>query len=81
MKFAIQSIVSKKFLPIAALALGVAMLTGCASPSTPAGMMPTAFQPVNKHPQTVSVTTSGGQETSSTGKSQISDAAFAQAIS
>ncbi len=81
MKFAIQSIVSKKFLSIAALALGVAMLTGCASPSTPAGMMPTAFQPVNKHPQTVSVTTSGGQETSSTGKSQISDAAFAQAIS
>jgi hypothetical protein len=80
MNFAIQPILSRKFLAVSSLVLAAAMLAGCASPSTSQGMTPTAIQTTNKHAKTISVTTSGGQETSSVGKSQISDVAFAQAI-
>jgi hypothetical protein len=58
----------------------VALLGGCASPATYEGMVPTAFDVPRKHTQTVSVAVSGGKETESTGKSQISDAAFTQAF-
>jgi hypothetical protein len=44
-------------------------------------MTVSGFDSANKHPQTVSVSTGGGQDTSAMGKSQIADADFAKAIS
>jgi len=43
-------------------------------------MIPTAFRTAKKHPQTVGVSVNGGKETDSTGKPQISDATFTQAL-
>jgi len=81
MKFSMKSIFSSSLFGIAAVILTSSMLGGCASPSTALGMTPTAIQTTNKHAQSVSLTVGGGKETSATGKSQISDAAFADAIS
>jgi hypothetical protein len=58
----------------------VALLAGCATPATYEGMVPVAFETAKKHPKTVSVSVTGGKETDSTGKPQISDATFAQAL-
>jgi hypothetical protein len=57
-----------------------AVLGGCATPATYEEMVPTAFSTSKKHPQTVGVSVNGGNETDSTGKPQISDAAFTQAL-
>jgi hypothetical protein len=43
-------------------------------------MVPTALDVARRHPQTVSVEVKGGKETVAIGTSQISDAAFAQAL-
>jgi hypothetical protein len=80
MKFSMQSVVSNKLLLASVLVAAASLLTGCASPTTSQGMTPASIQTTNKHPQSVSVTVTGGKETESTGKSQISDSAFAQAI-
>lgn len=57
-----------------------ALVCGCATPSKPEAMVVTPAQAVHKSPESVSVSVSGGKETSSTSTSQISDAAFAQAL-
>jgi len=62
------------------LCVYLAVLGGCATPATYEGMVPADFTPAKKHPQTVSVAVSGGKETESTGKAQISDATFSQAL-
>lgn len=58
----------------------VAVLTGCATASKPEAMVATPAVTLARHAQTVSVNTGGGKETSSMGKSQISDAAFTDAL-
>src|SRR3981081_2964502 len=62
------------------LLASVALLSGCATPVTHESMVPAAFETVKKHPQSVSIVATGGQETSSTGKPQISNAVLAQAL-
>ncbi len=58
----------------------VVLLGGCATATTSTGMVPTAFELARTHPQTVSVDVKGGQETETTGKPQISNATFQQAL-
>jgi len=58
----------------------IAVLGGCATPTTYEGMIPTAFRTAKKHAQTVGVSVTGGKETDSTGKPQITDATFARAV-
>lgn len=55
-------------------------LGGCATPASHESMIPTNFDIVKKHSATVNVATSGGRETESIGKSQISDEALAKAL-
>jgi len=81
MKFSMKSIFSSSLFGVAVVLLSSSMLGGCSTPSTALGMTPTAIKTTNKHTQSVALAVSGGKETNSTGKSQISDAAFAEAIS
>src|SRR5262245_48112001 len=66
--------------PLLAICACAALLGGCATPTTYEGMVPTSFETAKKHTQTVSVQVSGGKETDSVGKPQISDSAFTQAL-
>ena len=66
-------------LSVVALCASAVVIAGCASPSKPEGMVPTT--PIaGQHAKTTSVVVAGGSETSSLGKSQISNDAFQQAI-
>jgi hypothetical protein len=56
------------------------LLAGCATPTSQEAMVPTAISTVKKHPQTVTVEVSGGQETSAIGKTQVSNDALAKAL-
>jgi hypothetical protein len=67
-------------LPALALLVAAGILGGCATPATHEGMIPTEYDAPTRHSQTVSVTVGGGQETSSMGKSQISDEALTKAL-
>jgi hypothetical protein len=67
------------FLPFIFL-LFAGLLAGCASQATHQGMIPDAIDISSKNPETVSVEVSGGQETGSIGKPQISDAEFKHAL-
>lgn len=58
----------------------LAILGGCASGATKEGMTTVNFEAPTKHAKTVSVKVSGGQETSPTGRAQISDEAFTAAL-
>jgi hypothetical protein len=62
------------------LCVTVGILTGCATASKPEAMVAAPAETLTRHAQTVAVSTGGGKETSSVGKSQIADAAFAQAL-
>lgn len=64
---------------VATLSAAALFLAGCASPSTPEGMVPVAAI-AGQHAKTTSVIVAGGSETSSMGKSQISNDAFQKAI-
>ena len=57
-----------------------AVFGGCATPANYEGMVPPVIETEKKHPQTVSAMVTGGKETDTIGKSQISDTAFAQAL-
>lgn len=57
-----------------------ALVAGCATPSQPQAMIATSAPALHGSKETVAVSVSGGRETSSMGASQISDAAFAQAL-
>lgn len=65
---------------ILAAALLAAVLAGCATPSTFEGMVPTAYDTAKRHAQSASIAVSGGRETDAMDKPQITDAAFAQAL-
>ena len=56
------------------------LLAGCSTAATSEGMIPTSFDVVNTHPQTVRVTVTGGQESVAVGRPQITDAGFTQAL-
>lgn len=81
MKFSIKSFFSSSLFGVAVIVVSSSMLGGCASPSTALGMTPATIKTTNLHTQSVTVAVGGGKETNSTGKSQISDTAFAEAIS
>jgi hypothetical protein len=57
-----------------------ALLGGCATGASHEAMVPTGITAANKHPQSVSVEVTGGQDTDAVGKSQISNESFAQAL-
>ena len=57
-----------------------AVMSGCATPATYEGMVPGDYDTARKHAKSVNVQVGGGQQTSSMGKSQISDEAFSKAL-
>lgn len=68
---------------ISALAVlgAIALSAGCAAtPSTYEGMIPDSFDIAKTQAKSVSVSSSGGQETSAMGKSQISNQTFKKAV-
>lgn len=65
---------------ICLLLISMAYITGCASASRPEAMAVDDFQAPSPIAKSVTVTVSGGEDTSSMGKSQIADADFATAI-
>lgn len=65
-----------KLVPLLLLVL----LTACATPATYQGMISDRFDIARQHARSVSVSTSGGGETSSVGKPQISDADLTRAL-
>jgi hypothetical protein len=58
----------------------VAALGGCATGASDQAMVPMTTTVAKKHPQSVSVEVTGGQETDAMSKPQVSNAAFAQAL-
>jgi len=60
--------------------LVLALLVSCATPATFQGMVSDRYDIARQHPASVSVSTSGGRETSATGKTQISNAEFTKAL-
>jgi len=58
----------------------VVLLGGCATPATYDAMVPVTFETAKQHQKTVNVGVTGGQETETTGKPQISNAALTQAL-
>lgn len=56
------------------------LLSGCASQATHRGMTPEVIDTVKQHPHTVRLDVTGGKPTESTGRSQISDVEFKQAL-
>lgn len=71
--------VNEQWAPLLVWALA-AMFVGCSTAATFEGMVPTSFETVNAHPQTVRVRVSGGQESVALGRPQITNAAFTQAL-
>jgi len=67
-------------LSVVALCAAAAVITGCATASKPEAMVVGTAVTGIKHAKTTSVVVAGGSETSSMGKSQISNEAFQQAI-
>jgi len=65
---------------VAGLLAAIALVGGCASGSKPDAMVAQIVAPVHKSDGDVSITVSGGKETSKMGASQISNDAFAQAL-
>ena len=57
-----------------------AMFGGCSAAATFEGMVPTSFETVNAHPETVRVNVTGGQESVALGRPQITNSAFTQAL-
>lgn len=69
-----------RFASLSLLFAFVALLAGCATPASYQGMVPASVDIAKKHNKSVSVSVSGGQETSGGGKPQISNEAFSQAL-
>jgi hypothetical protein len=67
-------------LALVAFVFGGISLSGCASPATSTGMASGSFTVAKQHAHTVSVTVSGGRETTAYDPSQISNEAFSAAL-
>ncbi len=65
---------------ILGMALLSGLLEGCASPATPAGIAPTTFDVTARHAASVSVAVTGGRSTGDLDAPQISNEAFAEAL-
>jgi hypothetical protein len=65
---------------VVGLLASITVVSGCATASKPDAMVVQIMAPVHRSDGDVSVSVSGGRETSKTGASQISDDAFAQAL-
>ena len=68
---------SMRVLFVHALAM---LLGGCSTAATIEGMIPSSFETMKAHPQTVRVNVTGGQESVAAGRPQITDGAFTQAL-
>jgi hypothetical protein len=66
--------------PAFVLSIVISLLLGCAMPASHVGMIPPTFDSVKKHPQSVRVSVTGGQETEAVGRPHIPNSAFAQAL-
>ena len=76
-----NNLASFRFTTLSLLLVAVlTLLGGCATPAGHVGMTPDSYDTAKKHPQTVSLSVTGGKETSAAGKSQISDSEFQQAL-
>ena len=56
------------------------MIVACDLPASVTGMIPASFETVRKHPQSVHVSVTGGQETEAVGRPHVRNSAFAQAL-
>src|SRR5687768_16142207 len=56
------------------------ILGGCSAAARSEGMMPASFETANAHLQAVRVNVTGGQESVALGRPQITNSAFAQAL-
>ncbi len=65
---------------ILAMAVLSGLLGGCASPAAPAGMVPASFDVATRHARSVSIAVAGGRETTNVDAPQVSNAAFAEAL-
>lgn len=72
--------VSKRLAPLLCPWALAALLGSCSTAATFEGMVPTSFETVNGHPETVRVSVTGGQESVALGRPQITDATFTQAV-
>lgn len=62
------------------LYLLVALLAACAMPASFTGMVPASFETAKKHPQSVRVRVTGGQDDEAVGRPHIPNPAFTQAL-
>ncbi len=69
-----------RFAAAALLAATLVNLTGCATPANTQAMVSSPAKSLKQYPFSVSVTTTGGTETNSAGRSEISDADLKAAI-
>ena len=58
----------------------LAIFVACDLPESITEMIPTSFETVRKHSQSVRVSVTGGQETEAAGRSHIPNSAFTQAL-
>lgn len=65
---------------LCACLVAVAVLSGCASPITHDALVPSTSTIVKQHAKSVAVITTGGADTTATGKSSVSDTELQQAV-
>jgi hypothetical protein len=58
----------------------LALLAGCAMPAAFEAMIPNSFETAQKHPQSVRVRVTGGQDSEAAGRPHIPNSAFARAL-
>ena len=66
--------------PIMFLCALLTLLASCAAPAAFEAMIPNSFETARKHPQSVHVQVTGGQESEAVGRPHIPNSAFAQAL-
>jgi hypothetical protein len=62
------------------IAVGAALVTGCAMPAASSSMIPDTNTEGKTHPYSVSIEVTGGRATESTGTPQVSNEAFREAL-
>lgn len=75
-----KTLPSSRFALFASCMSALLILGGCATPVTHDALVPNVQAAVVQHPQSVSVTATGGGDTSAAGKPQISNAELQQAV-
>jgi hypothetical protein len=58
----------------------VLLIVGCSMPASFDAMIPESIETAHKHPQSVRVTVTGGQDNEASGRPHIPNSAFAQAL-